>query len=377
MAARKKTPAPKPVAKFTPAIAIVADVHIGNIPQFGGPMVDGLNNRARLTIQTFRLAIAAAKQAGAAVLFVAGDLFHNRRPEPAVIAEVQHACAEAGLVIVFVPGNHDMLDATCSGGNTACATLWQEATVVNTPQWFVYPGVSVLAVPYEGSIPMAQHLEAVLSTVGSGAFPCPGTTGHIVLVTHVGVWRADDAPPWMKRARDGVEDVRLLETMARAGIDLAFVGNYHEHARFRDNRQEIIQIGTLNPGGFGDAGTSNRGLMALTDGNHVELKEIPGPRFVSCLTDEEVETVTQQLAPSTPFVRHESATPMNVSKLALGGYKHHPPPTQHAEANPGGRREERTEDEAIAAFVGDMILPAGVSPDAVLELVRDCWRRAA
>jgi hypothetical protein len=368
----KRRPAPAAPSAF---MAVVADVHLGNRARFGGPTVDGLNDRGRNTVETFRRALRAARERGVAMFFVAGDLFDSRRPEPAVVAAAQAAIHEeaAGMVVVLVPGNHDMLDASALGGNTACAPLWREGEVVRAPGWHTVGGdaLHVLTVPFDGTRPMADHLEDVLR---SDLVRKERGIDRRILVTHVGVWDALGDPPWMAKAKDGIEAGRLAAAMKVAGIQEAYVGNFHEHRAWDlpADGVRIVQVGTLCPGSFGDAGMVDRGLMALAPGG--ATVEIPGPRFV-------VRSAGTPWPPRVPqgcwvYVRQVGGDPP-AGDDGWDGYEHAPEPERlRAEAGGGVRPQAPTEEDAIRAHVEEMDVPAGVDRTRVLDLALDCWRRA-
>lgn len=367
-------------------IAIIADCHCGNHARFGGAMENGLNARARLTIASLQAAVKAAGAAGADTLFVAGDLFHSRRPEPALIAEVQRVFAEADpMLVVVVPGNHDMLDSSAAGGNTACAPLWDEAHVVREPEWHrCLNGKAsdfVLSIPYESTVPMALHLARVLE----GSLPkCEGKAvprGRRILVTHVGVWDAD-SPKWTRGARDGISAPMLFDLMEKMGIGAAFVGNYHEHKIWERNGLTICQVGALCPTGFGDSKPGKHGLMALGDASITKMVAIPGPRFEIVLEKHTEWGVPQDK--NTYFVRQVGGVEATgAATEKLGGYEYVPA----GDASGFGSSDEEEKQElfapaddplaAVVKFAQEMELEDGADRQAVVDLVSDLWKKGA
>lgn len=259
-------------------IAVIADCHVGNFKANGGPMLDGLNDRGRLTIETFRQAVVEARRQAVEVLYVAGDLFHSRRSDPAIVAAVLKVLVEeaADFGVVLIPGNHDMMDVSAAGGNTACEPLYQAASIANTPQVIG----DVLVVPFQGGGPMSAHLELVLQ---------PGEAK--TLITHVGVYD-DTAHPWCAAAPDAIHKDLLFALMANAGIDTAFVGNFHKSHCWSSTAPNgdllrIIQCGTLCPHGHGDAGHYPQvgAMWIYGGGENLFPVEIPGPRFIADETE--------------------------------------------------------------------------------------------
>jgi len=369
--------------------AVVADVHVANHARFGGREEDGLNARGRFTIEALREAVTIADLRGCEHFVVAGDLFDNRRPEPAVVAAVQHVFADArerGLVVVAVPGNHDLLDADASGGNTTCAPLWQVAQVPDHEGWWRIGGYPVLVVPFQSRAPMSQHLGEVLSAYGhKEPKEFDGEGKPSLLITHVGVYDLLSATPWQKRAKDAIEAGFLLGLIEDAGIETAFVGNYHDHHRWTDVEngvRRVFQVGALCPVSFSETGTVDRGLMAIYQNGGVSFVTVPGPRFLDIETPRQVadlSSMSDRLLERT-FVRvsREVEIPLGlVSKL--GGVDHVGPEVTEVAGAAGAASAVAGSDPAaeLAAYVEQMNLPEDVERGAVAAFVADCWKKGA
>lgn len=338
-------------------LAIVADPHVGNRGQHGGEWRAGLNERGRLSVEVLRRSIRAAVAAKASHYVVAGDLFHTRRPDPAEIVAVQRVLAEEakGIGVLIVPGNHDMLDATAAEGNTACEPLWQEATIVRGPTWVSQATLDLLCVPFHAGEPMRDYLPRVLAD-DRWSSPSAGEGCARVLVTHVGVY--DDASPrWCRDAADSIHARAFEEALRRAGFRFAFVGNYHDHKVWSGDEVTIVQVGTLCPGGFGDAGRANRGLVAFYGGGGLSFEEVPGPRFLRVPQDGEPPRNGED----------GCAYYLRVEEVGAGPPEKGDDPTRVEAVDAG---------EAIAAYVGQMELPGGVARGAVLDLARELWRQS-
>jgi 3',5'-cyclic AMP phosphodiesterase CpdA len=367
--------------------AVVADVHLANHARFGGPMVDGINARGRLILDALAAACEAAKKRRCWVLFVAGDLFHTRRPEPAIIAAVQRLFEEQrllGLTVVVIPGNHDLLDAGAEGGNTACAPLWQSTNLVDRPAWIAVRDGDVLAVPFTARVPMAMHLLEVLSTVGKQKF---GTRKERTLVTHVGVWDDTTATSWQRRAKDGINATVLFDLMEKAGITTAFVGNYHEQRTWTRAPSgdpsapaiAIVQVGTLCPGGFGDAGLKNRGSMWIQDSRGALASvEVLGPRFVD-VDDRFAGVLSYEGADRARFFLRLKGVELDPHNQDGWGGVERVDTSSFGPSIEGGKQEGSPVDsaEALRFHVEQLPLAEGVDRAAVLDLVNDCWKRGA
>ena len=373
MAPRKK----KPVEERQGAnFAVVADVHVHNFSRFSGVRgEDGLNARGRLCVKTLWRAVQAAVQDGARVMFVAGDLFHVRRPEPAIIAAVQGVFYQWRDQCRFfvIPGNHDMLDDTASGGNTACQPLNRVAVICNDPTMFdetrTFPGFSerVLCVPFQSRVPMREHLaEILLSKDFSMATK---------LITHVGVFDDDGhAPPWQKKARDAISVDELFSLMAKHGsIKTAYVGNYHQPGDWWRDGMRIVQVGALCPNGFGEAGLE--GAVAVDYGDKPVCHIVDGPRFVMT-TDQPAAMTADEVKRS--FVRHlgQDALPPDVAGR-MGGYEYTPAvaESETTDVAAGVSREPLSGEQAIVDYFSASAA-AAFDLGSSRELALRCWREA-
>lgn len=271
----------KPAKPRYQSIAFVADVHLGNFAAYGGPVdPDGLNVRGRLTVQTFERALVRARELGCSHTIVGGDLFEHRRPEPAIVAWAQRVLA--GRDAVVIPGNHDNIDGTSMGGNTACETVHGQAKVLRGWEDFEpSPGMVLRCVPFEGSRPMADHVDDVCRNLR--------VKGKVrAIATHVGAVD-ESSPPWLRDAPDSMHVDRLFEVMEREDVTLALVGNHHKHREWERGGRAIVQVGVLNPRGHGDEGLDDVGGLVTWDGVDVAWHQVPGPRFLTLASGETFE----------------------------------------------------------------------------------------
>lgn len=328
-------------------IAFVADVHLGNRQVGRFPVgQDGLNTRGSLAQATLARAVSAAREAGASVFVVLGDLFDTWRPEPAVLARTIGVLSAPDLGVVVVPGNHDMPDKTARHGNTACEPLAVVADVVRSPRAFDLGGVALFCVPFTAEQSMGAELSDSLA-------------GHLVtsgiLAAHVGIAR--EGVPWERSSAEAVTPDVLFGIMDRVDLARAFVGNFHHHRVWRSpSGAEIVQVGTLCPGSFSDAGVfPDVGGMAVYDSDtgRTEMVEVPGPRFVPELparaSPDECSYFVRDLAGGAESARvvlvPEADDPVSAP----------PPPA----GPPGDVRQ------AVSQYVAAMALPDGVDRAAV------------
>lgn len=378
--AKRKAPAPAP-RPFVPPIACVADVHVHNHTRWGGPLVNGINRRCFQVLDVLHRALERAVERKATHFFIAGDLFHSRRPEPAVLAAVARLLdqkgAQRGLQIVIVPGNHDMVDASAGGGNTACEPLYQVANVIRQPTWLVTPAANVLCVPFDSSAPMAEIIADALPAAIAQLTRLQD--GPRVLVTHVGVFSSasKSTPDWMKRAKDAISWEALDPLLRGAGISIAYVGNYHERASWGSFPNPVTQqLGTLAPASFNDEGLGGFfGHVDFYDGDKMSTVELDGPRFV------EVETDLQALKVSIDcesiigkiYMRQRGGAELEVD--GIGGYEYVPAAVKPASPAGAVGRVATTAEEAIEAYLSTTVKDS-VDLVAVRERVKDLWRRS-
>lgn len=254
-------------------ISFIADVHIDNFAQFGGPQRGGLNDRARYVLQA--LGDAANKASG--YLVVLGDLFNRCQPSPVLISRTQDILNEHSDVTLLV-GNHDQ--ETGAYGHHALAPLSTVADVVEEPRiqwaghnqrfWFVpfQPGKALDWLP--------DVLETLLeSEKGRKARPTMN-----ILCLHMGI--SDARTPYYLDATAGSIDVKTLVKLVKPyGITHVFAGDWHRHQRWYIDGVHVCQVGALCPSRFppnyehGDRGP----MVTLEYNGNITVEDIPGPRF--------------------------------------------------------------------------------------------------
>jgi hypothetical protein len=358
-------------------IAVVADVHLHNHARWGGPLVGGINTRGQICLDVLGHAIETAKQRGAAVFVVAGDLFHSARPDPVLIERVQRLFGKADMPVYLVPGNHDMSDATAEAGNTALAPLWPRAEVITNPSEI--PGRDglppILMVPFQADVPMAQHLADTLPLFDPAIRP--GRPWR-VLITHVGVYQEERAQDWQRRAKDAISTADLFAIMERAGVHTAVVGNYHDpfdaERGVHDQVYRIVQAGTLCPAGFGD---SDPGHLVLLNASRAIERVVPSgqPRFLVAHGRSQAEEAARA-GHQFLFLRQVGGDRIE-DDLAARCFAYDLDATQDppAAAPPAAASTTQTPEQAIASHIADTV-PED-RRDSVSDLVGKLWRGGA
>lgn len=358
-------------------LAFCADIHIGN-HRHGAhdTKVGGVNSRCQIAIAAFKFALKVAKQRGAGMFVVGGDGLDQRRPEPPVIAAVDKALAAeaADIPVIWIPGNHEMMDARADTGNTALEPFYKHASVPREPEWFVLEamGASVFCVPFDGRQTMTDYLRALLPVQKENE------ARKKILATHVGVFD-DDSPPWL-RGKDAIHKDMLFHAMEEGGFDAAFVGNFHENRQWVKDGRTVYQVGPLCPASFSDAGVFPKvGGLAIYDGEDVDLVEIPGPRFLKVAKGASLRAQVDKCAAGcTFFTRMEDAADVPDEPgeyVGVGGTVEVVEPP--LPVDPAGLPSADSAEEAIDTFVSSMELPQGVAHADLLATTLDYWRRSA
>jgi hypothetical protein len=170
----------------------------------------------------------------------------------------------------------------------------------------------------------------------------------------------------------------------------AFVGNYHQHQVWQwhepgDKNRVIVQIGALNPTGFGDEGCrpGTYGGLALWDGHEVEWVEVPGPRFVKVLAGDELPSYgyrdnTIHVRAEKPVNYQDGKDKADTETYYFGRYEEVEPGLPQVMVSPNSSRPALLEsaEQAIEEYVSKMGLPEGVDRADVLAETKKLWRQA-
>lgn len=358
-------------------IGFLADLHIANFRAHGGPVVDSINRRCRLCLDTLRAALARAKALSCDRVYVLGDVFDTTRPEPQLVREVQNIIASSGLVVVFMLGNHDMVSHT--EHDHSLGPLDPVGRVVSKPtvDWNGAAHDLVL-VPFQPG-PAQLWLPEVLKVMELPKSPS-------TLLLHLGISDHDTAG-FMKATHDQVPAHALAELARQYNFKAIFAGNWHFHRVFNLGTPQFtkaVQVGTLCPTGWDNPGIEGHGMMPTFDTatNELRVECIPGPRFLNLKQDADFvhQLGAAALAECTVYVRVkadlEHMAPVQAalealkSMSGLAGYEVEPDDIEaRAQARTAATvaRSADTLDAALIGYVEQMPLAEGVDRAAVLE----------
>jgi hypothetical protein len=247
---------------------VVADVHLGNHGQFGGSMLAGTNDRARLIASVLRKARYAAEARGSAFA-VLGDLFDNAHPNPQTITLAKTALGENVLLLM---GNHDRnsdltgdhaLGPLDGGGLFVCAERAARDNILFLP---FYTGVS----PAE-NLRQSLHLFKDCKS--------------LVVCMHVGLRDKTMTEPWIKNASHVLDVEEAAEILKEHGVKLLLSGDWHTQRAWHFPHCQIYQVGALVPTGWDNPGRTGYGVVIHFDSARpletLDFTFLEGPRFLT------------------------------------------------------------------------------------------------
>ena len=354
-------------------ISFVADTHIFNHRQMGGPVVVGINTRCRSTLDALSRAVTRAVN-DCEALVILGDLFDGVKPEPQVIAHVQNILA-ADIPIIVLAGNHDIVSG--APGDNALGPLSECCTVVEHAQLIPCGGADLLCVPFEAGDARSWLPQRVAELVER--LPRIGKPQPRILATHVGIIDGQ-TPPFLERSAEAVPLVQLVELCSTWNIDAVFTGHWHKHRQFSQSPL-VVQVGALAPTGWQDAGLEFGKLVRYDPAKRSWLTQtIAGPRFVT--SEEDVKAahsegcdVFLRLTTGPEKMNAATATMKRLcnEEFVVDGEvistKDEAEAAARSAAHAAGVADLSLE-EAVTAFVTMMDLKEGLSVDDVVARVK-------
>jgi len=243
-------------------VLVLADFHIWNHAQLGGPMEGGLNRRCRDLLRDIRDTVEGAKRNyGIEAVVQLGDFFDKSNPPPAVLNAAMGMLKESGVQWHILAGNHDIRSFGAPSAVTPLGKL-DGVFVYDEPARRRLGGVPWAMVPFTSR----TALESVRWARGTADIAC----FHYGLVAR----KQPDRP-------DTVSTQELSESSSVGPLWWGYFG--HEHgSRTLSNR--YASLGSFSQHNFGDPLVPYIGAI-------VDTREIPcsnaykAPLGVSKLTN--------------------------------------------------------------------------------------------
>ncbi len=255
-------------------IAYLADVHLGLHKVFGGAMNQGLNRRARETLEAFRRAVGRAMDLGCEEVRIMGDLFDVKRPVPALYTGAIRILRPCRNTILL--GNHE--HHSNAEGDHALGPLTPVSLIIDLPS--AGPLWGRVSIPFR-----IEHNQTADVWIPAEVRNCAGALDDFqcsrVLELHAGIKDAD-TPAFMKNSPSAINADVLFDLMDELNFSFCFCGDWHDHKHLTRNSRDIVQIGALCPTGFANLGGDEfYGSLIVFDSvtNTIERHVIPGPRF--------------------------------------------------------------------------------------------------
>lgn len=360
-------------------IACVSDIHVGNHKRHGGKVDAGMNTRCCLILAAFDEAIAVAKREKCGVLLVAGDFLDYVRMEPQIIALLQTTIKQAGLDIVLVLGDHEIV--TNEKGDHALGPLAPVAHVIDEPKLMRLSNVELACVPFQPG-----SSEKLVAKAASDLFSSSVDSSRArALAFHAGITHSG-TPKFLRDAPDSIKLDTLKRLVEKLKLDFVVAGNFHFHERWQHNNCEIIQIGALVPTGYDNPGLTGYGKLAVFDPDErsVKLHQISGPRFVQASIDDDelIEKAKEYLGPVYLQITAESdrMTEAQGYRKELLDDKHVSevevvPDKKTAEKSAcnaaTAAREQNTLEAALAAFIDKMEVEEGLDRKQIYHKAKE------
>lgn len=270
--------------------AVIADGHLWNHKRHGGALVRGINRRAQLGLDVLRRAVSLANEEDAK-LIVAGDLVDSAGPiQPQLAAAIRNELAKCVRGVSLILGNHDM---TADGDHSLGVYETRYKVNVVEATLILFPGSGVCEIPFHCDIADPRIRDTQL------------------LVGHFGVYDST-FPPFLRASKEARSVDDLFSYMRERNIRCMMLGDWHRRMvwsrhdgmttaacglmtmpEHKHDMRWIMQIGSLCPTGWDNAGLDGYGTVALWDTETQALtwRMLPGPRFCVARSADEEESI--------------------------------------------------------------------------------------
>lgn len=251
--------------------AVVSDLHCHGYTLFARFGPDSVNTRLRMVLDELLRTARELKAAGGETLVIAGDVFHTRGTiDPEVLNPLREVIAEIvnmGIMVLIIPGNHDLKSAETEELASAVQNLEQVGlTGRGGCRVFNKPGYVGHTDGYLGFVPWRNTQAGLLDDLTDLA----NTPGLVLDQTDVFIHAGIDGVLSGMPA-NGLTHMKL----ASFGFRRIFAGHYHNHKDFGNG---VISIGASTHHNWGDVGT--KAGFLLVDPTSIKFRASQAPSFI-------------------------------------------------------------------------------------------------
>jgi calcineurin-like phosphoesterase family protein len=356
-----------------PNVRFIADVHVGNHRQHGGPEVAGVNERCEEVLTALRAASALC--APDDTLVILGDLLDTTRPNPQILAATMAALPKTAKVLIML-GNHDRRSDAIGDHALGTLSYLSNVEVIEQPcireAWI--GGPHLMLIPYHP----AQSAESITDAVQGLAHRMPANGA---LCLHAGLWD-DKMAPWAKAARSAISHAAAAELADSVDARLVVSGDWHDHRVYEHFRvadgsvTKIVQCGALAPTGWDNPGMGGYGSVISWRGGLTNICriEIPGPRFLKL----DAAALEQRDLTASPHRIRVRVTALDAEEAAIAATHPLVAEVRRADVDPKAAaaqaaraaRSSATVEAALAVYCRDMALPDHIDPSLVAATAR-------
>lgn len=264
---------------------LVSDIHAHVWSAFATVDAAGLNSRLHIQLNELERAADELIKRGGNLMFIAGDLGHVRGSVDPEVFNPVHATLTAitakGIIIIMIPGNHDLKGKETSELGNAFQTMGSIATkggqvrVITKPKlvWKGDGGHHVAMIPWCSNL---AALDAALNELEPSVILAGKQ--NVDLIIHAGIDGVLDGVP-----SGGLSAVNV----AGWGFKRVFAGHYHNHKVMEGG--DVISIGATTHQNWGDIGTKAGFVFVYPD--RIEWQASHAPEFVEISSEDAPEEI--------------------------------------------------------------------------------------
>lgn len=246
----------KDVNKY-PAALLINDVHLNK-------------DNGELVKDIFQQAIKICKKRSISTIILGGDVFTNRSGQPLICLtvwlEILGMIADAHLMLVVIPGNHDKTDANSENSYLDVFRYHPNIRVVSKHEIIRYNGDLIIGlIPYFGDERWLEEFKELELKVGRA--------DHHILITHMGVEGV--------RNNDGTEVMSVIKPKTFKNWDKVLVGHYHNASKVGDN---IYYTGSAYQNDFGE-NVIDKGCTIIYSNADTKFVPFKFPKYIKEVLD--------------------------------------------------------------------------------------------